>query len=90
MLTPTFTGLFKKDRKLLKKRLKNINDLNEVMDLLVNEKPLLPRYENHPLHGKHKGKWECHVEPDWLLIYRIDKRKHRLIFYRTGSHSDLF
>jgi len=45
---------------------------------------------DHPLHGKHQGKRECHIEPDWLLIYRIDKDNRRIIFYRTGSHADLF
>jgi mRNA interferase YafQ len=60
------------------------------MILLINEQLLLPKHENHPLHGKHHGKWECHLEPDWLLIYRIDEEKRRVIFYRTGSHSDLF
>ena len=61
MLDPTFTGPFKKDRKLVKKRNK-----------------------------EYKGKRECHVEPDWLLIYRVDKDNRRIIFYRTGSHSDLY
>ena len=60
---------FKQDRKLLQKRHRDMNRLSEVMSLLINEKPL---------HGIHQGKWECHVEPDWLLIYR------------TGTHSDLF
>ena len=90
MLNPTFTGSFKQDRKLLKKRHKDMDRLTKVMNLLVNEQPLLPKYENHPLHGKYQGKWECHVEPDWLLIYRINKPEQRVIFYRIGSHSDLF
>ena len=72
------------------KQNKNIDKLNEVMDLLINEQPLLPRHENHPLLGKYKGKWECHIEPDWLLIYRIEKSTNEIIFNRTGSHSDLF
>jgi len=83
MLKPTFTGPFKKDRKLMKKRNRDMNKLTEVM-------ALLPKHEDHPLHGKHQGKRECHVEPDWLLIYRINNDNHRIIFYRTGSHSDLF
>ena len=72
------------------KRSKNMNELNEVMRLLVNEQPLLPRHKNHPLHGVYKGKWECHIEPDWLLVYRLDKSSQQVIFYRTGTHSDLF
>ena len=90
MLTPNFHGSFKKDRKLMQKRNKDIDKLIEVMDLLINEQPLLPRHENHPLHGAYKGWWECHVEPNWVLIYRIDEANRRVVFYRTGSHSDLF
>jgi mRNA interferase YafQ len=90
MLNPTFTGPFKKDRKLMKNRNKDMEKLTEVIVLLINEQPLLPKHENHPLHGKYQGKWECHVEPNWLLIYRIDDEKRRIIFYRTGSHPDLF
>ena len=90
MRTPEYYGSFKKDRKLMKKQNKDINKLDEVMGLHINEQPLLPRHENHPLHGNYKDWWECHVEPDWLLIYRIDKNNEKVIFYRTGSHSDLF
>ena len=84
------TGAFDKDRNAMKKRNKEITLLRDVMSMLIQEKPLLPKHKNHPLKGKYKGKWECHVEPDWLLTYRIDKKKNRVIFYRTGSHSDLF
>ena len=90
MLNPTFTGPFKKDRKLMKKRNRDMGKLTEVIALLINEQPLLPKHENHPLHGNYEGKWECHVEPDWLLVYRIDSKNRRVIFYRTCSHSDLF
>ena len=90
MLSPTFTGPFKKDRALMEKRRKNMVRLREVMDLLVREEPLLPQHHPHPLHGDYRGKWECHVEPDWLLIYRIDKAGRRIVFHRTGSHSDLY
>jgi mRNA interferase YafQ len=90
MLKPTFTGPFKKNRKLMQKRNKDMDKLTDVVALLINEQPLLPKHENHPLRGEYQGKWECHVEPDWLLIYRIDTENRRVIFYRTGSHSDLF
>jgi mRNA interferase YafQ len=90
MLTPTFTGPFKKDRKLMKKRNRDMDKLTEVIALLINEQTLLPKHENHPLHGEYKGKWECHVEPDWVLMYRVEKETQRVIFYRTGTHSDLF
>ena len=90
MLYPMFTGPFKRDRKLMKKRNKDINKLTEVMDLLIHEKPLPPKYKNHPLSGNYLGKWECHIEPDWLLIYRIEEASRQVAFYRTGSHSDLY
>jgi mRNA interferase YafQ len=60
------------------------------MGMIIREQPLPPRYENHPLHGNYKGKWGCHVEPDWNLIYRVFKKENKVIFYRTGSHSDLY
>jgi len=88
MLTPVYHGPFKKDRKLAIKRGKDIDRLAEVMGLIVNERPLLPKHENHPLQGDYKGWWECHIEPDWLLVYR--KSGNEAIFYRTGTHSDLF
>jgi len=90
MLDYEISGPFNKDRKLMQKRHKDIHKLRDVMSMLIQEIPLLPKHENHPLHGKYQGKMECHVEPDWLLIYRIDKENRRVIFYRTGSHSDLF
>jgi len=90
MLDYEITGPFNKDLKLLEKRHKDIPKLRDVMGMLIQEIPLLPRYKNHPLHGKYQGKWECHVEPNWVLIYRIEKANQRVIFYRTGSHSDLF
>jgi mRNA interferase YafQ len=72
------------------KRGKDIDKLDEVIDLLVNEQPLLSRHKDHPLLGTHKGKGECHVEPDWLLMYRVDMENREIIFYRTGTHSDLY
>jgi len=83
-------GSFNKDLKLIEKRHKDIPKLRDIMGMIIQEIPLLPKHENHPLHGKYKGWWGCHVEPDWVLVYRIDKAAHRVIFYRTGSHSDLF
>ena len=90
MLDYEIVGHFNKDRKLMEKRHKKIHKLRDVMRMLINEQPLLPKHEDHPLHGEYKGKRECHVEPDWLLIYRVDKKDRRIIFYRTGTHSDLY
>jgi len=90
MYTPEYYGSFKKDRKLLKKQNKDMSKLDEVMGLLLTDQPLLPKHKNHPLHGNYKDWWECHIEPDWLLIYRINKKNNSVIFNRTGSHSELF
>ena len=90
MLIPVYYGSFKKDRKLMKKQNKDMNKLAEVMSILINEHPLLPKYKNHPLHGEYKNWWECHIEPDWLLVYRIDEPNRQVIFFRTGSHSELY
>jgi mRNA interferase YafQ len=90
VLNSVITGPFKQDRALMKKRGKDMDKLTEVIDLLVNEQPLLPKHEDHPPRGNQRGKRECHVEPDWLLVYRVDKKNREVIFYSTGSHSDLF
>lgn len=88
MLALTFTNQFKKDLKLATKRGKKLNKLNEIVDLLVDEKPLPPKNRNHKLSGNYHDHWECHIEPDWLLIYL--KTSTTLILVRTGTHTDLF
>ncbi|MDR1803561.1 MAG: type II toxin-antitoxin system YafQ family toxin [Treponema sp.] len=90
MLDYEISGPFSKNLKLMEKRHKDIPKLREVMQMLIQEIPLLPRHENHPLHGKYQGWWGCHVEPNWVLVYRIDTANRKVIFYRTGSHSDLY
>ena len=72
MLTAIRTGKFKKEFVLAEKRHKNIDKLIEVMGMIISEELLPPECHNHPLHGKYQGKWECHVEPNWLLVYCID------------------
>ena len=90
MLDYEITGPFNNDIKLMEKRHKDMPRLRDVMKMLIQEIPLLPRHKNHHLHGKYQGKQECHVAPNWVLIYRIDKENRKIIFYRTGSHPDLF
>ena len=90
MLTPVYYGSFKKDFKLMKKQNKDMDKLAEVMNLLITEQPLLPKHCNHVLHGEYKNWWECHIEPNWLLIYRIMKSDKQVVFNRTGSHSELY
>lgn len=74
----------------MEKRHKKIHKLGDVMRMLIQETPLLPKHKDHPLHGEYHGKKECHIEPNWLLIYRIDEKNRKVVFYRTGSHSDLY
>ncbi|MBQ8764675.1 MAG: type II toxin-antitoxin system YafQ family toxin [Clostridia bacterium] len=81
---------FKKDYKLAQKRGYNMNLLKEVIDILANGDQLPGKYLDHPLSGDYRGSRECHIEPDWLLIYRIEKDLLVLGLTRTGTHSDLF
>jgi mRNA interferase YafQ len=90
MLELVLTNQFKKDYTLAEKRRRNMSRIKEVMSLIVEQKTLPSQYHNHLLHGDYEGKSECHIQPDWLLIYRIEKIPNSVIFYRTGTHSDLF
>ena len=88
MLNPVYTNAFKKDTKLVKKRNLDATVLKSVMTDIIEQKPLAAKYRNHKLTGNWKDHWECHVAPDWLLIYKLVGED--VIFERTGSHSDLF
>lgn len=88
MLNPKTTTLFKKDLKSVQKRNKDMSKLKDLLNKLVNEIPLDPQYKDHALTGNYKGDRECHIEPDWLLIYTIIEND--IYFARTGTHSDLF
>jgi mRNA interferase YafQ len=79
---------FRRDVKLAKKRGKDTDKLRELILLLERGTPLPPRYKDHPLTGNWQHHRECHLEPDWLLIYRVVGDDIYLI--RPGSHSDLF
>jgi len=81
---------FKKDLKSIVKRGYNIQMLTDVISQLASGTPLDEKYKDHPLIGNWKGHRECHITPDWLLIYRIDKDVLILTLTRTGTHSDLF
>ena len=85
-----FTTQFKKDLKLAKKRGKDIEKLFAVVEQLANGEVLPEKYRDHDLTGNYKGCRECHVEPDWLLIYEIDNGVLVLMLYRVGSHAELF
>lgn len=90
MLELVTTGQFRKDYKRVKKRGYDISLLEEVIDFLLKEQPLDGRYRDHGLSGDYAGFRECHISPDWLLIYAIDKKQLILTASRTGTHSDLF
>jgi mRNA interferase YafQ len=92
MLKPEFTGQFKKDYKLAIKRGCKPEALQDVITLLVHEQPLPDHYRDHALVNSrnYKGMRECHIEPDWLLVYKIVQETLILQLIRTGSHSDLF
>ena len=85
-----FSNRFKRDLKLLSKRGMDLDLLDKVVDRLAKGRPLDPRHKDHPLSGDYIGFRECHIQPDWLLIYRIDEDALFLFLSRTGSHSDLF
>lgn len=84
------TNSCKKDIKKASKQGKNIDLLFEVIDQLSDGKTLDPKYKDHKLSGKFEGKRECHIEPDFLLIYQINALDITLLLVRVGSHSELF
>lgn len=84
------TGKFKKDLKSVIKRGYNIDLLGVVVDTLADGKELPSKYKDHALIGNYNGCRECHITPDWLLIYEVDGDELFLYLTRTGSHSDLF
>jgi mRNA interferase YafQ len=90
MLKSRYTKRFRKQLELAGKRGLNIDKLREVMKMIINEQPLPPERCNHPLHGEWKKSLECHIQGDWVLVYEIDDVERKVIFQRTGSHSDLF
>ena len=85
-----FTNQFKKDLKLAQKQGKDTDKLFEVIEKLAYGEILDCKYRDHSLTGNYKGCRECHVEPDWLLVYEIMDDVLVLMLYRVGSHSELF
>ena len=83
------TAQFRKDLKLVVKRRLNIDLLDDIIQTLRERKPLDPKYRDHALTGNYAGFRECHIQPDWLLIYMIDEKNLILTASRTGTHSDL-
>jgi len=85
-----FTNQFKKDLKLARKQGKDTEKLFEVVERLANGEVLEAKYHEHDLTGNYTGCRECHIEPDWLLVYEIMDDIIVLLLYRLGSHSELF
>ncbi len=90
MYTPVTTNKFDRDLRRASRRNKNLSKIKKIMLKLAAGKPLLPSNRDHSLTGNFAERRECHIEPDWLLIYKIDEDNKEIIFERTGSHSDLF
>lgn len=90
MLKVRYSAKFKKDFKVIIRRGYNIALFEEVLTLLREEKPLPEKYNDHALKGDYAGHRECHISPDWLLIYKKENDMITLSLTRTGSHSDLF
>jgi len=90
MYTIISTAKFQKDLKRIEKRGYRIDSLKEVVRKLATGEPLDKKYQDHSLKGKYKGRRECHIAPDWLLIYEVSNETLILLLLRTGTHSDLF
>ena len=90
MLKVRYSARFKKDFKLVQKRGYDIGLFEETVLILCNEKPLPPKNNDHALSGNYLGFRECHITPDWLLIYKVEKDILTLSLTRTGTHSELF
>lgn len=90
MLDLVTTAQFRKDLKRVRKRGMDMSKLDDILKKLRNEEPLDEKNRDHPLYGDYIGFRECHIEPDWLLVYAIDHGQLILTASRTGTHSDLF
>jgi mRNA interferase YafQ len=84
------TTQFKRDVKRAGKRGKDLAKLKTVLDLLIEGGPLPSEYKDHPLRGNFAGSRDCHLEPDWILIYTLAEKGNHARFERTGTHDDLF
>lgn len=90
MLSVRYSAKFKKDFKLAQKRGLPMQELKSIIEKLANGEPLDSKHRDHALTGNYAMFRECHIRPDWLLIYRINDNELELLAHRTGTHSDLF
>ena len=86
----SFGSKFKRDFKIIKKRRYPIDQIATVLDILGREGKLPQKYRPHKLSGNYVNCWECHISPDWLLIWECDETQNTIQMVRTGTHSDLF
>lgn len=89
MRRPVVTGQFKRDVERMKRRGRDAGELRQVLECIIGDIPLAARHRDHKLRGEWRGRRECHVQPDWLLIYQLPDPE-TVIFERTGTHADLF
>ena len=90
MYTPVTTNKFDRDLRRVSRRGKDLSRIKAIMEILAAGEALPARNRDHALVGNYAARRECHIEPDWLLIYKLDIAVNEIIFERTGSHSDLF
>ncbi|AHW58708.1 RelE/StbE family addiction module toxin [Draconibacterium orientale] len=90
MYSIQYTNRFKKDVKLCQKRGYNLTLLSEAIDILQATGKLPAKYRSHLLKGNYEGLYECHLKPDWLLVWEQNDHQLTLLFMTTGTHSDLF
>jgi mRNA interferase YafQ len=88
MRTPSYSTQIERDLRLMQRRGKDVQKFKTIISALINEEPLAERQHDHSLSGNYSGRRECHIEPNWLLIYKL--HNDEIIFERTGTHSDLF
>ena len=84
------TTQYRKDLKRYKNHPEKLDALKEILEMLRNEMPIPAEYKPHQLKGDHKGQWECHIEPNWLMTWEQNNNELTLLFLQTGTHSDLF
>ena len=90
MYSIKFTGEFKRDMRLCKKRGYDMELIREAIRILSVDGKLPKEFLPHQLHGNRKGQWECHIQPNWLLIWEQHDKELILVMLNTGTHSDLF
>lgn len=88
--TIEYTAQFRRDYKRARKRGLNLELMKSAVAILADDVPLPERMRDHPLTGQYRGYRECHIQPDWLLVYRKADDRLLLVLHRTGTHSDLF